>query len=271
MVQEVDTLAAMARRVRRRFQVVTSCAWACVLAAFIVVSANAADLSDPPPAGHKSEREVCRYLHGGAHKLGCGKESEVEIKRPEKGMLIYELNRFPNSEPTAEQQKVADEMVAKSVASAKAHGWFNFQKAKADGFQLLPGDPLHYLNMKYINDEHVLDPERPEYLLYFGKGKERKLVAMMFIMNSLEDDGPQFGGPLTRWHFHYWSSPWCLKNGRATLEPAPIDEKCEVGTPSYRGAQMMHVWLLPHPDGRFATKMHLSDKLFEKLIAKRGY
>ncbi len=193
------------------------------------------------------------------------------MKPPAMGMLIYELNRFPSSEPTAEQQRAADELLATTVTSARAHGWLDFQQAIADGFEPMPGDRSHYMNTTFINDEQVLDPQRPEFLMYSGEELGKKLLAFMFIVNSPEDEGPQIGGPLTRWHFHTWSRVRCFENGRATHVPARADGTCAIGTPSSRGPQMMHVWLLDHPGGRFASRMGMRRDVMRKLLADRGY
>ena len=270
MVQDAVKFAPTTQRPRRRLSAVLRLASAAAVAALIAASANAADQADTPPTGLSVEREVCMWQSDGK-RLGCGPESEVDMKPPATGMLIYELNRFPNSEPTAEQQGAADELLATSVASAKAHGWLDLEQALADGYQPMPGDRSHYLNTDFINDERVLDPQRSEFLMYSGEALGKKLLAFMFIVNSPEDEGPQIGGPLTLWHFHTWSRVRCFNNGRATHVPALADGTCAIGTPSYRGPQMMHVWFLPHPGGRFATRMGLRRDVLQKLLADRPY
>ena len=107
--------------------------------------------------------------------------------------------------------------------------------------------------------------------MYSGEALGKRLLAFMFIVNSPEDEGPQIGGPLTLWHFHTWSRVRCFNNGRATHVPALADGTCVIGTPSYRGPQMMHVWFLPHPGGRFATRMGLRRDVLQKLLANRAY
>ncbi len=270
MAQDAVNPAPAPHRPRRRSDPVLPIASAAALAALGAVSAGAAGQADTPQTGLSVEREVCTWQSDGK-RLGCGPESEVDMKPPARGMLIYELNRFPSSEPTVEQQRAADELLVKTVASAKSHGWLDFQQAIADGFEPMPGDRSHYMNADFINDEQVLDPQRPEFLMYSGEELGKKLVALMFIVNSPEDEGPQIGGPLTRWHFHTWSRVRCFSDGRATHVPALANGTCAIGTPSSRGPQMMHVWLLDHPGGRFATRMGMRRDVMRRLLADRGY
>jgi len=265
----------------RRSSAVLRLVSAAALAAVVAASASAAEQADTPQTGLSVEREVCRFVRepAGDSAQGqlirsyvvCDLESEVDMKPPATGTLIYELNAFPNSEPTAEQQRAADELLATSFASAKAHGWLDVEQALADGYQPMRGERSHYMNTDFINDEHVLDPQRPEFLMYTGEALGWRLLAFMFVMNSPEDEGPQIGGPLTRWHFHTWSTARCFNNGRNTHVLALADGTCAVGTPSNRGPQMMHVWFLPHPGGRFATRMSLRRDVLRKLLDDRPY
>ena len=272
----------------RRSSAVLRLVSAAALAAVVAASASAAEQADTPQTGLSVEREVCRFLRDpeGRLHVGCDLESEVDMKPPATGTLIYELNAFPSSEPTAEQpfaalrssseptaeqQRAADKLLATSFASAKAHGWLDVEQALADGYQPMRGERSHYMNTDFINDEHVLDPQRPEFLMYTGEALGWRLLAFMFVMNSPEDEGPQIGGPLTRWHFHTWSTARCFNNGRNTHVLALADGTCAVGTPSNRGPQMMHVWFLPHPGGRFATRMSLRRDVLRKLLDDRPY
>lgn len=271
MFQRADKPASYSSMSRSRSNRTIRFAWGTALAALVVISLNVTDLAGAFPTRPIVEREVCRFSHRG-HVKHCDSESKIEMKRPDRGMYIYELNRFPDTEPTVEQREATDDLVAKSIASARAKGWLDFAQAKADGYQPMPGDHMHFGNLDFINDEHVLDPERPEYLMYSGHGDDRTLVSMMFVMNSPKDEGPQIGGPLTRWHFRYWAAPWCLNDeDRSILAPKPVDGVCPTGTPSHRSVEMLHVWLLPHPDGRFATKMHLKEEIVAMLVAERGF
>lgn len=70
---------------------------------------------------------------------------------------------------------------------------------------------------------------------------------------GLEARGPQVGGPLTLWHYHVWFRPKCLRGG--LLSTGEGRNGCRDGEPSHRSPEMLHLWFLDHPMGRFATTM----------------
>ena len=84
-------------------------------------------------------------------------------------MEIWEVSQYPpGAQPTPEQQEAADRLIERCERAVQKHGWEDFQKALADGFKLLPNDRRHYYNEEYVFDDRVLDPERPEFLMYYG-------------------------------------------------------------------------------------------------------
>ncbi len=181
-------------------------------------------------------------------------------------MLMYEVTQFPfTPKPNAEQQKAADELAAAAQAAAEKNGWFEFDKAMADGFELLYGDSVHYAHPEFITDGRTLDPERPEFLMFYDTDNGKKLVGYMFLVSSPEERGPQIGGPATVWHYHVWAEPRCLHEGLLIVGDLDQAGSCEKGTPTQRSPEMIHVWFVDHPDGRFATKMRLPDWLLKEL------
>jgi hypothetical protein len=46
-------------------------------------------------------------------------------------------------------------------------------------------------------------------------------------------------------------------------------QDCPGGSITYRSDEMMHVWLVDHPDGPFATRMYINPALLPKLLARR--
>ena len=196
----------------------------------------------------------------------------------EPDMVIWELDESPNSpdspnsngEPgsSAAERAAADALVAASWAAAERHGWFDFQRGRSDGYRLLHGDKRHYYNEEYIFDDVVLDPDRPEFLMYYGTPKGQKLAGLMFYTRRSEERGPQVGGSLTRWHFHVWATPKCLVGGLLPLGRADEEAGCERGAPGHRSPEMMHVWLLDHPGGPFATSMWLRPDQLRTLIER---
>ena len=186
-------------------------------------------------------------------------------------MLIHEVSEFSDrKEPTAAQRAAADDLAARSVAAAMVNGWFDYANGVRDGYTLMFGDEVHYVNREYALDDVILDPERPEFLMYYDTDAGKKLAGFMFYTRSMDEWGPQIGGPLTVWHFHTWNREICLAGGIFAIA-LPENGRCLLGIPAWRSPQMMHVWLLDHPSGRFASSMKLEPMLLKRLISKRGY
>jgi len=201
-------------------------------------------------------------------------ETESEYPKPTPDsppMVMREVTRYaPGTEPTAEQVKAAHDFVEACHASALRHGWANYETGLAAGFERPPRDPRHYRNIEYLLDGMVLDPDRPEYLMYYPTvAGTMELVGFMFMTNNRTQWGPQIGGPLTIWHYHIWTNKQCVDRDVISLGFVEPDEECERGVGDHRSLEMMHVWLIDHPDGPFATPMDLPQDLVEAGLAKR--
>ncbi|MDG2307853.1 MAG: hypothetical protein P8R42_25020 [Candidatus Binatia bacterium] len=178
---------------------------------------------------------------------------------------IYEVTRFPDAKPTTEQKAAAQAFAKRSLEAAKAKGWFDYQKALADGFSRRQElDRLHYANDEFLADDEELNPERPEFLMFYDTPKGKKLAGIMYLADTQEGHGEQIGGPLTLWHYHQWPRPSCWENGLPIGEPSENGE-CWKGFAAPRSPEMLHVWFLDHPAGDFATDMELTPDLIEKL------
>ena len=149
--------------------------------------------------------------------------------------------------------------------SARRHGWFDFQQAAKDGFTRMYGDELHYVNQDYVLDDHMLDPDRPEFLLFYNTSSGRRLAAFMFLTRTPAERGPQVGGPLTVWHYHFWSKKRCLLNSLFVVGDPDGSGHCPAGELAQRSPEMMHVWFVEHPQGPFATDMSLTKELKDQL------
>ena len=220
----------------------------------------------PPVEG----RQLCTYRPLMGRTLQCGTEEQIRPGPPLRGQqLMFEANSFTGLEPTADQRKAADDIVAACQASAVKHGWADFDKAVADGYELLFSDTVHYVNAEYVFDDAMLDCDRPEYLMYYDTPSGKLLVSVMFITQKPLDYGPQFGGALTRWHYHYWAAPRCMRDGMMVIG-SPRKGECAEGGLSFRSPEMLHVWLLDHPAGRFSPMMHLDDATLQELIRQES-
>lgn len=116
----------------------------------------------------------------------------------------------------------------------------------------------HYINWDYITDEHILNPDFPESLVYETSrdpNTPKKLVSAMFMTEpgvSL-DDVPELGGALTQWHVH---EDLCFTNdpeGPRVAGLTGVDEDCRPPLEKFPATPMIHVWITAHPCGPFAA------------------
>lgn len=88
----------------------------------------------------------------------------------------------------------------------------------------------HYINRGYMVDEHFLDPQSPESLVYRVNGEGRTLVGAMFMAPEGAVDDPalvEYGGPL----MEGTSTPGCASVKERPARPARSpDESTPRGT-----------------------------------------
>jgi len=118
----------------------------------------------------------------------------------------------------------------------------------------LTGDE-HYVNWSYANDGHILDPARPESIVYEVRNGKQQAVAAMYGMpfGSTFADVPDVGGALTQWHVH---ADLCLTNNpqqRVVAGLTSLHGACPPGTSKAGNTPMLHVWSIPNPCGPFAA------------------
>jgi hypothetical protein len=190
------------------------------------------------------------------------RESEIPAE-PQRypHMVMWEVSNYPpGAKPSPAQQRAADALVERCQAAAREHGWYDYEKGRADGFDVTD-DQRHYENRANLLDARILDCDRPEYLMYYpGPNGTHQLVGFMFFTRSLTERGPQIGGPLTVWHYHRWSDAICTRDGVIQADWA-VNGECKEGVPSHRSPEMLHVWLVERTQGPFSTSMYLKDYL----------
>jgi hypothetical protein len=151
----------------------------------------------------------------------------------------------PEREPTpAERAAAADLIHAARVALAR---YSDPAVAAADGYRVngLAGVDFHAANPAHENDDRVLDPARPETLVYAVAPDGRPvLMGAMFMMPTIGTPGPTIGGPLTVWHAHehvcFSLTPFGLAG---LLSPLGM---CPLGTIDVPlTAEMIHIWIVP--------------------------
>lgn len=76
--------------------------------------------------------------------------------------------------------------------------------AEAAGYQSIQDGGTgyeHYINSDFRAEGKVLDPDRPESLVYQVRGGQKELVAAMFMAepDTTLETTPELGGVLTQW------------------------------------------------------------------------
>jgi hypothetical protein len=132
------------------------------------------------------------------------------------------------------------------------------QEAYAAGYRSI-GDGVtgdeHYIKWSDVDDGHILDPTRPESLVYEDRNGTQQVVAAMYMLpfGSRFTDAPDVGGPLTQWHVH---QDLCLSGNaeQKTLSGGTsINGQCPSGSTKAGAMPMLHVWVVPNRCGPFAA------------------
>ena len=173
---------------------------------------------------------------------------------------MYELTQYPNQEATQAHKDAANKLVQDSIDTAVRHGWFSKEKGLSDGYEKMFGDPVHFVNVEYVFDGETLNPEKPEVLMYYKSEQGDFLMGVMFI--AVGQRGPQVAGPLSKWHYHI-DRRMCYEQGVLPIGSITEAGSCEAGFTNTRSPEMLHVWFFDHPEGRFATRMGLSEELLK--------
>jgi len=165
-----------------------------------------------------------------------------------------ELQGGPGVSPAQLQR--AETLLADTIASLPR--WTDPAQAYAAGYRSI-GDTAsvveHYVNWSYVDDGHILDPERPESVVYQRRGGKQVAVAAMYSLpiGSSFADVPDVGGALTQWHVH---RDLCLTDDpeqKIILRFTASDGSCPSGTSQASNTPMLHVWTVPNPCGPFAS------------------
>jgi hypothetical protein len=131
--------------------------------------------------------------------------------------------------------------------------------------QPAPAAIKHYFNPGYVTDGRVLDPARPEGLLYAFTARGPVVVAAVYLMNRAGQPGRAVGGCLTRWHVHDDLCSSDPGNGLITGVRSP-DGRCPSGQVPWGAPRMLHTWVIDVPGGPFARDGQAS-AIFRQLHA----
>ncbi len=175
-------------------------------------------------------------------------------KTPAISTTAINLSGTPGVTPAeqARAEKLVEETIVdirrfETPAEAYAAGY----RSIGDG---ITGDE-HYVNWSYVNDGHILDPMRPESVVYEYRNGVQRAVAAMYMLpfGSTFADVPDVGGPLTQWHVH---ADLCLTDNpqqRVLSSITSVNGTCPAGSTKAGDTPMLHVWAVPNPCGPFAA------------------
>ena len=154
---------------------------------------------------------------------------------------------------TPEEQAAAENLVA--VTLLRLPQWSDPAVAEAAGFRSI-GDGRtgveHFVNREFMDDDVMLDPDRPESLVYATDGGGRRLVAAMYMTQRglpLEEV-PNIGGKLMQWHTH---ENLCYNAQGKVAGLTNAAGECAPGLVKPEPTPMIHVWIEPHKCGPFAA------------------
>jgi hypothetical protein len=157
---------------------------------------------------------------------------------------------------TPAEQKRAQDLIKATIIDLKR--FETPAEAYAAGYRSI-GDRItgdeHYVNWSYSNDGHILDPMRPESVVYEDRNGAQRAVAAMYSLpfGSRFTDAPDVGGALTQWHVH---ANLCLSDNaqqRVVSGLTSIGGTCPPGSAKLGNTPMLHVWVVPNPCGPFAA------------------
>jgi hypothetical protein len=189
----------------------------------------------------------------------------TELEREDRPLLATHTHRHGMPVPGAvHRHTVAGRptpvqiAAAAQLADATRAGIARYQDpavAGAAGYRPVPitdGTLAHWQNDAFMKDGRVLDPERPEQLVYANTAMGPVLVGAVYVMERPGIAAPRVGGPLTEWHTH----SLCI----TPLPPfvaglvTPFGT-CPPGSMGLVTPEMMHVWTVANPGGPFAQKL----------------
>jgi hypothetical protein len=148
---------------------------------------------------------------------------------------------------TPEQEAAAAQLFAETKAAILPYQ--DTRKAYAAGYR--PGGPsnmpsTHWMNQAYVDAGYVMDPHRPQGLVYANTKHGPVLLGAMFQMKQLGQFGPDPGGPLTAWHQH---ENICFTPFGFEFSLMTPFATCPLGAIDLSASPMLHVWIVDNPKG----------------------
>ena len=191
-------------------------------------------------------------------------EHGVVARHGNTGPSLMVMQEVPTRAPTQQEQMAAAKLVADTRAGIAKYE--NVQLALADGYR--PTTPsklslVHYSNKRYAHDGRLLDPSRPESLVYANTSHGPVLLGAMYMIEGLGQQAPVLAGPLVQWHRH---ANICIAPPSAIGGFASPFGTCPAGTISFVTPTMLHVWTIDGAPSLFSAEL---DPAFVKRISGR--
>ncbi|HKV88534.1 MAG TPA: hypothetical protein VJT78_11115 [Candidatus Dormibacteraeota bacterium] len=155
-------------------------------------------------------------------------------------------------QPTNEVATPAQVRAAKDLydaTKAAVAPYADWRVAWAAGYR--PGGPsnlpsTHWMNQRYVEAGYVMDPRRPQGLVYANSRHGPVLLGAMFQMKRIGEFGPDPGGPLTAWHEH---TNICITPFGLAFSLMTPTATCPAGAIDLTVPAMLHVWIVDNPGG----------------------
>ena len=213
--------------------------------------------------GMTKQEMLCMSSHyAGHHPDLCQQEDGYLLKHPLEvtadGLIDPASIDLSGIEGVSEQQQAESTALLQNTLAVLPR-WTDYQTAIADGFQSIHDELTgeeHVIHWDWIDDATMLDPNRPESLVYKVDRATgaRTLEAAMFLLPkqyTLQNQ-PTIASPLVQFHEH--------DNLCFTAPPAPrvagltnSEGGCTSPLVKFNPNIMVHVWIRPNECGPFAA------------------
>ena len=159
------------------------------------------------------------------------------------GALLQSTNTFP----TPPQLAAANALYAETKSAIQP--FEDWHQAWAAGYR--PGGSTtlpstHWMNQRYVDAGYVMDPQRPQGLVYANTHHGPVLLGAMFQMKNINQFGPDPGGPITAWHQH---ENICFTPIGFEFSLMTPFATCPIGAIDISASPMLHVWVVDNPHG----------------------
>jgi hypothetical protein len=209
-------------------------------------------------------RYINKYESAEENRNWILEEGNVSLGNPE--VPIYEVTRYPDDEPTKQYLNNSWELYNRTYEAAARNGWFEYKNAVKQGYiDYVLADGVHHYNASYYLDGEILNPEKPESLIYYENPENKSNEILVGVMyQNMKKEGEQVGGPLTIWHYHPIIQRKLRRLNKTISQETRYDDYEQLVNEAYkkvpedrlnRTGEMIHVWFVEHPEGPFGTTM----------------